>query len=77
MRPAPGSAPMKRPRFPILALPLAAAVALSACQKDSDPGPGGVTRGEARALDEAAAMLDSRPPAPLQSQPVADPSGKP
>lgn len=46
----------------ILALPLL----LAACQQDSDPGPGGVTRGEARALDDAAAMLDSRPaPPPL------------
>jgi hypothetical protein len=27
---------------------------------DNDPGPGGVTVGEARALDEAAEMLDAR-----------------
>lgn len=27
---------------------------------DNDPGPGGVTVGEARALDEAAEMLDER-----------------
>ena len=26
----------------------------------NDPGPGGVTVGEAKALDEAAAMLDAR-----------------
>jgi|KBSSwiStaDraftv2_1062776.scaffolds.fasta_scaffold634286_2 hypothetical protein len=45
---------------------LALTLALAACQQDSDPGPGGVTRGEARALDDAAAMLDSRPaPPPL------------
>ncbi|RKF22773.1 hypothetical protein D6851_04775 [Altericroceibacterium spongiae] len=32
---------------------------LAACQKsDSDPGPGGVTVGEAKALDEAAEMLE-------------------
>lgn len=38
-------------------------LALSACgSSDSDPGPGGVTVGEARALDEAAAMLDERRP---------------
>lgn len=37
--------------------------ALAACSKsDSAPGPGGVTMGEARALDEAAAMLDERRP---------------
>ena len=42
---------------------LLAVLALSACgQSDSDPGPGGVTVGEARALDEAAAMLDERRP---------------
>ena len=39
------------------------ALALAACGKsDTDPGPGGVTMGEARALDEAAAMLDERRP---------------
>ena len=65
-------------------LALAFAVPLAACgPKDSDPGPGGVTVGEARALDEAAAMLDkqrlpqgalkggSAPPAP---QPSATPA---
>ena len=42
---------------------LAAVLALSACgQSDTDPGPGGVTVGEARALDQAAAMLDERRP---------------
>ncbi len=34
---------------------------LSACgAADTDPGPGGVTVGEARALDEAAKMLEER-----------------
>ena len=34
---------------------------LTACgQSDTDPGPGGVTVGEARALDEAAEMIESR-----------------
>lgn len=46
----------------ISTLLLAAAVtALSACgPADNDPGPGGVTVGEARALDEAAEMLEER-----------------
>jgi len=58
--PAPVTAAMRK--LPLLTLCLA----LAACQQDSDPGPGGVTRGEARALDEAAEMLDSRPaPPPL------------
>jgi len=35
---------------------------LGACGKsDSAPGPGSVTVGEARALDEASEMLDARP----------------
>ncbi len=39
----------------------ALALLLAACgPKENDPGPGGVTVGEARALDDAAAMLDSR-----------------
>jgi hypothetical protein len=34
---------------------------LGACgQRDTDPGPGGVTVGEARALDEAAEMIEAR-----------------
>lgn len=34
---------------------------LAACgPAENDPGPGGVTVGEARALDEAAEMLDER-----------------
>lgn len=40
----------------LLILPLLAACGPS----DSDPGPGGVTVGEARALDEAAEMLEQR-----------------
>lgn len=42
-----------------LVLPLS--LALAGCgQADSEPGPGGVTVGEARALDAAARMLDER-----------------
>jgi hypothetical protein len=56
---------------------------LSACGKpDNAQGPGGVTVGEAKALDEAAEMLDSRripAPPPAQPQPQAAPpaSAKP
>lgn len=43
-------------------IPLAL-LALCACQKaDNEPGPGGVTVGEARALDEAAQMIEDRKP---------------
>ncbi|MFC0203538.1 hypothetical protein [Novosphingobium soli] len=41
-----------------------APLAVGACSPSEDAsGPGGVTTGEARALDEAAAMLDERRPA--------------
>lgn len=34
---------------------------VSACEPaETDPGPGGVTVGEARALDDAASMLDEQ-----------------
>jgi hypothetical protein len=40
---------------------LAATLLLAGCGPgDTDPGPGGVTVGEARALDEAAEMLDEQ-----------------
>ncbi|GGY99971.1 hypothetical protein GCM10011614_13730 [Novosphingobium colocasiae] len=42
-----------------------AVLALAGCAKaDNEPGPGGVTMGEARALDDAAQMLDARRPPP-------------
>lgn len=41
--------------------------------KDTDPGPGGVTVGEARTLDEAAQMLDAR----QMPQPAAQASAAP
>lgn len=44
---------------------LPAAFCLGGCRQDTDPGPGGVTVGEARALDEAAEMLGKRPAPPL------------
>jgi hypothetical protein len=62
-------------RFPC-ALPLLLPVLLAACgASDNDPGPGGVTVGEARALDEAAAMLDSRRlPERALDEPAAPPA---
>lgn len=37
------------------------ALSLGGCgSSDADPGPGGITQGEAEALDKAAAMLDER-----------------
>jgi hypothetical protein len=56
---------------------VASVLALGACEKaDNEPGPGGVTMGEARALDEAAEMIEARRPpadllAPSAGQPTA------
>ncbi|MDE8650780.1 hypothetical protein [Novosphingobium album (ex Liu et al. 2023)] len=51
---------------------LAVLLALAGCGKaDNEPGPGGVTVGEARALDEAAAMLDQRRPPAEALRPTA------
>ncbi|MBB5705857.1 hypothetical protein [Sphingopyxis panaciterrulae] len=56
-------------------LMLLAAIALTGCSRtDNEPGPGGVTVSEAKALDDAAAMLESRdsdPPANAQEPPKA------
>jgi len=53
----------------------AAALTLAGCgEGDNDPGPGGVTVGEARALDEAAEMLEQQR-LPDDAQPAA--SGTP
>lgn len=52
-----------------------AVLALAGCGKaDNEPGPGGVTMGEARALDEAAQMIDARRPPPDAAQPQAAPN---
>jgi len=42
-------------------VPLALAFVVAACEPaDNEPGPGGVTVGEARALDEAAEMIEQQ-----------------
>ena len=62
---------------------LIALAALAACGKsDNDPGPGGVTVGEAKALDEAADMIEQRrmpaealrSPAPAPAEPASSPA---
>ncbi len=55
-QPAAGFAALRQAGW-LAILPMAL---LAGCSNDADPGPGGVTIGEARALDEAAAMLDSQ-----------------
>ncbi|HTN13238.1 MAG TPA: hypothetical protein VL094_00375 [Sphingomonadaceae bacterium] len=59
-------------------LPIAPVLLLAGCgPNDTDPGPGGVTVAEARALDEAAEMIEQRrlPPEALADQ--ATPSAAP
>ncbi|OCC24112.1 hypothetical protein MB02_08560 [Croceicoccus estronivorus] len=53
---------------------LVATSLLASCQKaDNEPGPGGVTVGEARALDEAAEMIESQRPIEQKSRESAPP----
>ena len=55
---------------------VALCTALAACDKpDNAPGPGGVTMGEAKALDDAAQMIEARrlPPEILSGAPQAAP----
>lgn len=47
-------------RRALAVLTLSVAGLASCGPADTDPGPGGVTVGEARALDEAAAMIEER-----------------
>ena len=61
-----------------LLLGLTACLLAGCGQGENDPGPGGVTVGEARALDEAAQMLEERrlPPEDLRNpEGAATPSG--
>jgi hypothetical protein len=55
---------------------IASVLALCACEKaDNEPGPGGVTMGEARALDEAAEMIEARrPPADILAPSAGQPN---
>lgn len=64
---------MRSPRF-AAGLTAATTLALIAgCSRtDNEPGPGGVTVNEAKALDDAAAMLESRDSAPASEANTAD-----
>lgn len=57
-------------RHAAIATVLGATMLLASCGPgDGDPGPGGVTVGEAKALDQAAEMIETRrlPPGALTS----------
>ena len=62
-------------------LTVLAALALASCGKaDNDAGPGGVSVGEAKALDEAAQMLDAQrlpTEAAAAASPAQTPAAKP
>ena len=64
---------MFSPRF-AAGLAVAATLVLAAgCSRtDNEPGPGGVTISEAKALDDAAAMLESRDSTPAAKTHAAD-----
>jgi hypothetical protein len=49
-----------RTPWPAALLALALTAATGCSRTDNEPGPGGVTVSEAKALDDAAAMLESR-----------------
>ena len=53
-----------RARAARLAIAVFCPLAASCGAQDNDPGPGGVTVGEARALDEAANMIEQGRPSP-------------
>lgn len=61
-----------------IALTAAAALMLAAgCSRtDNEPGPGGVTVSEAKALDDAAEMLESRDTAPPAKGQIATAAGE-
>lgn len=62
-------------RAPLLTM--LAALALASCGKaDNDAGPGGVSAGEAKALDEAAEMLEAEqsPAQAASGPPSAEPA---
>ena len=52
---------MSSPRLTVVLATAATLILVAGCSRtDNEPGPGGVTVSEAKALDDAAAMLESR-----------------
>lgn len=58
-------------------LPVFLILALAACGDDGQSGPGGVPPGDAKALDEAAEMVEQgRPELPVEVAPEQDDNSK-
>lgn len=56
---------------------LAPVLLIAACGSDGDPGPGGVTVGEAKALDDAAEMIEQgRPELPEKAADAGSPTNQ-
>jgi hypothetical protein len=64
------------PRPPIAPV-LAFSLVLAACGSERASAPGGVSAGEAEALEDAASMLDERSLPPDALPPEADPAAAP
>ena len=60
----------------VLALAATLALVAGCSRTDNEPGPGGVTVSEAKALDDAAEMLESRDTAPAAEGQAATDAGK-
>lgn len=55
----------------VIALAATLALVAGCSRTDNEPGPGGVTVSEAKALDDAAEMLESRDTAPAAEEQAA------
>lgn len=65
-----------RTPWPAALLALALTAMTGCSRTDNEPGPGGVTVSEAKALDDAAAMLESRNGTADQKSADGDKTGK-
>ena len=64
---------MSSPRLTVVLATAATLILVAGCSRtDNEPGPGGVTVSEAKALDDAAAMLESRDNVPASETGTAD-----
>ena len=64
---------MLSPKITAAIAATAALTLVAGCSRtDNEPGPGGVTISEAKALDDAAAMLESRDSTPAAKTHTAD-----